>query len=89
MRLDAAALTSGWLFDFFFLNHCLEKGLGGDQGGVAAVSRSAIATEVFSLADIVSGFLLHKGCNLLSVTLEHLVIIAFNQLFSLNIFFNK
>lgn len=88
MRLDAAALTSGWLLSLFFLNHCLEKGFGGDHGGVAAVGCCAEATKIFSLADIVSGLLLHKGCNLLSVTLEHLVIIAFNQLFSLNIFFN-
>jgi len=48
----------------------------------------AEATEVFSLADIVRGLLLHKKRNLLSVTLQHLVIIAFNQLFSSNIFFN-
>ena len=77
-----------WCLSLFFLNHCLEKGFGGDYGGVADVGCSAEATEVFSLADIVRGLLLHKKRNLLSVTLQHLVIIAFNQLFSSNIFFN-
>jgi len=88
VRLDAAALTSGWLLSLFFLNHCLEKGFGGDYGGVADVGCCAEATEVFSLADIVRGLLLHKKRILLLVPLQHLVIIAFHQLFSSNIFFN-